>query len=380
MKNINRKDFNKYKINNKPKLFLSYNSNDSRVADIIETQLCYETNDGINISRYTSQVEYKNSFKKFMNSIEEHDFVLCIVSDNYLKSKACMYEVGEVIKNHHYEDKLLFVVLNSMDNKYISDNTNIIVTPNIYDENKRVEYIKFWQDRYNELKQAINGLDDEAKQTALEDLKEIGKIYRNDIGTFLNYLSDYNGKSFDELYNNNFNDIIKWIIPNWETRLFTKSKNYSELLTNAIEELYSVTKTDYNQFALKVTTSSHTSGLVVFADNVSDKKQRYRLVIVGGLMSRVAASGKMIYSKDIKTNNKYFSAVPETESELIMPIIINGNTIGVINSEAESTDYYSDAMISKIEEIANNFAIALNRLGYSQDIPEQEIPYIHAEF
>ena len=44
-----------------------------------------------------------------MDTIQEHDYVLTVVSDTYLKRQACMYEVGEIIKDHHYKDKLLFV-------------------------------------------------------------------------------------------------------------------------------------------------------------------------------------------------------------------------------------------------------------------------------
>lgn len=86
-------------------LFISYSQCDTTIVEIIEKEIRNQMGNQIKISRYT-ELEYKASFKKFMNTIQDHDFVLTIVGDKYLKSQACMYEVGEIIKDHHYTDKL----------------------------------------------------------------------------------------------------------------------------------------------------------------------------------------------------------------------------------------------------------------------------------
>lgn len=365
----------------KPTLFLSYCEKDSPIANIIESQLKYETNNNIEISRYT-RVPYKGSFKAFMNSIQEHDFVLCLVSDNYLKSQACMYEVGEIIKDHHFQDRLLFVVIGENDSKYYSDNETDFAVAKIYgSERNRLAYIRYWKKEYEELQKEIEEIDDrEAKIRPLETLREIGKIYRNDISEFLTYLSQYNGKTFEQLYIDGFSDIIKWILPNWEYRMFRKSKNISELLANAIEEIWKITQTDYNQVALCVRISSHETGLMVYADNVSEKKQRYRLVIMDGIMGSSFSTGNIINVGNIQNDHRYFVAVEETKSELVVPIEFQGNIIGVINSEAEKNNYYSEVTIKKLCNISNNLSIALNRLGYVSNMSAYKIPYVHIEF
>lgn len=197
-----------------PTLFLSYCSKDKCIADIIEDTLNKETNNAIRISRY-SRLPYKQSFKHFMNGISEHDYVLCIVSDGYLKSQACMYEVGEAIKDHNYDKKLLFVVLNDNDKQYYIDNNSYSVCANIYgSEIDRLKYVSFWKDKYDQLKTEIERIDDfEATARSSEVLNEVGRIYRNDISEFLSYLADYNGKTFEELYSTRFIDIQKLIIP-----------------------------------------------------------------------------------------------------------------------------------------------------------------------
>lgn len=370
-----------YKNNSKikkPTLFLSYREKDSPVANIIERHLKYETNDGIKISRYTRE-PYKGSFKTFMNSIQDHDFVLCLVSDSYLKSQACMYEVGEIIKDHHFDEKLLFVVLGENDGKYYSDDADNFAAAKIYgDELNRLKYIRYWENRYEKLKIEIDTIkDSEAKAYSLEELKEIGRIYRNDIGEFLTYLSQTNGKSFEELYLTHFSDIIKWIFPDWESRMFAECRNMSEVLTKAIEEICNITQTDYNQIALWVRVSRHQQGLVIYADNVNDKKQRYRQVIMEGLLGDVGSTGKIINVGNVYDEPRYFIAVGETKSELIVPIIFQGKTIGVINSESEEEYHYSKEMEDKFSCIASDLSIALKRVGYISNMIADDIPYVH---
>ena len=87
-------------------LFISYTECDTPIVDIIEDKIREKLQDKIKVSRYTG-LKYKDSFKEFMDTIQEHDYVLTVVSDTYLKRQACMYEVGEIIKDHHYKDKLL---------------------------------------------------------------------------------------------------------------------------------------------------------------------------------------------------------------------------------------------------------------------------------
>lgn len=368
----------------KPTLFLSYCEEDTPIANIIESQLKFETNNNIEISRYT-RIPYKGSFKAFMNSIQEHNFVLCLVSDNYLKSQACMYEVGEIIKDHHFQDRLLFIVIGENDSKYYyGDKANFSAAKIYGNERNRLAYIKYWKKEYEELREAIKeveGVEDFGILThSSEEMREIGKIYRNDIGEFLTYLSRYNGKTFEELYIDGFSDIIKWILPNWESIMFSKSKNMSELLTNAIEEIWKTTQTDYNQIALCVRISSHETGLMVYADNVSEKKQRYRLVVMEGIMGSSFSTGNIINISDTQNDHRYFVAVEETRSEIAVPIEIQGNIIGVINSEAEKNDYYSEMIVKKLCKISKCLSIALSRLGYISNMSADKIPYIHIEF
>ena len=194
-------------------LFISYTECDNPIVDMIENVVRDKLGDKIRISRYT-KLEYKDSFKAFMDTIEDHDFVLSVVSDTYLRSQACMYEVGETIKSRHYTDKLLFVVLSEKERKYYGEGAPEKIGANIYGGAvARLEYIGYWKAKFESLESAIGVIGDhEATSEATKELRIIGQIYRRDIGEFLQFLSDENGKNFEKLYESDFEDIVNWIV------------------------------------------------------------------------------------------------------------------------------------------------------------------------
>lgn len=215
----------KKKFFNNITLFLSYCSLDSVIADRVEYAIKSRLKEEIVISRYTRDVRYKESFVEFMESIPNHDFVLTIVSDAYLKSEACMYEVRKILKNPKYREKLLFIVLSEREKKYY-DNQDIRLKADIYSEEGRLEYICFWQDKYITLKKKNELiLEEDNKIDALKKLKEIKQIAEKDIGIFIRYLADANGKNFEQLEKEEFSDIISFITENYvkqksDTRLW----------------------------------------------------------------------------------------------------------------------------------------------------------------
>ena len=193
-------------------LFISYTECDAPIVDIVEKTICEKLQGKIKISRYT-ELKYKASFKEFMDTIQDHDFVLAVISDTYLRKQPCMYEVGEIIKDRHYKDRLLFIVLSEKERGHYGDNAPIKIGPNVYDgPEAKLEYIGFWKEKYEKLEKRMRVIDDlEAIGKTTKDLQIIGQIYRKDMGEFLDFLSDANGKSFQRLYANGFEEIIEWM-------------------------------------------------------------------------------------------------------------------------------------------------------------------------
>ena len=357
-----------------PTLFLSYSEKDTPVANIIEDTLKLESNNQITISRYT-RVGYMNSFVQFMNSISEHDYVMCIVSDNYLKSKACLYEVGQILRDGKYKSKQIWVILNKNDYLYYKNTKYKLEIANIYGNvSNRLSYVTYWKNEYIMLEQKIEAVNDPlSTRLALKDLYEIDCICKNDISEFLDFIAEYKGLSLSELIDNHFKDILTYIFPSWNLQLFEDCKNYESFFNKAISYLHDVTSTDYNQIILLSQINSHETGLVVVADDVPKHKQRYRLVVMSGLIAESFKDGEIKNLKETD-DKKYFCAVLETRSELAVPIIINGNVIGVINSESEEINHFSQDIENKVWELSNNISVQLQKFKYKID---SNVPYIH---
>lgn len=359
-------------------LFISYTECDAPIVDIIEKKISEKLRNRVKISRYIG-LEYKDSFKTFMDTIQDHDFVLTIVSDTYLRRQACMYEVGEIIKDHHYKDKLLFVVLTEKERKYYGKNAPDKIEADIYKgATSKLEYTRYWKKQYEELEEAMKQINDyEATRQATYDLQVIGQIYRKDIGEFLQFLSDENGKSFQKLYDNDFNELIKWIFPEYEPNIFNQCDCFDVLLHNSIEQLHRITKTDYNQIALGIKTDSHKTGLMVFADDIAGYKQRYRLVVMDGLMAKSYVTGNNILVNNVKQEVEYFCAVFQTKSEVVLPIKYGGKVIGVFNSESEEENYYNQEMVIQLTKVLVDFADKIIELGYVGNMTQNDLPYVH---
>ena len=190
-------------------------------------------------------------------------------------------------------------------------------------------------------------------------------------------MSDENGKSFQKLYDNDFNELIKWIFPEYEPNIFNQCDCFDVLLHNSIEQLHRITKTDYNQIALGIKTDNHKTGLMVFADDIAGYKQRYRLVVMDGLMAKSYVTGNNILVNNVKQEVEYFCAVFQTKSEVVLPIKYGGKVIGVFNSESEEENYYNQEMVIQLTKVLMDFADKIIELGYVGNMTQNDLPYVH---
>src|SRR5512138_1764588 len=91
---------------------------------------------GIKIIRDKRALGYKGSIKEFMERIGQGRCVIVVISDKYLRSPNCMFELVEIAENKQFHDRVFPVVLSDA---------------NIYDPIKRIEYVKHWEAKRKEL-------------------------------------------------------------------------------------------------------------------------------------------------------------------------------------------------------------------------------------
>lgn len=154
-------------------IFLSYSWKDEKKADEIDS---FFTELGINIKRDKKSIEQWGSIRAFMDSIQNSDYAILIISDAYLKSVNCMYEITQLMKEPHYRDRIFPVVL---DNE-------------IYQLKKRIDYIVYWEEKYDEARKDISRIKN-LENTGLlsEELHRIREISYT-IGEFLDIIKDMN--------------------------------------------------------------------------------------------------------------------------------------------------------------------------------------------
>ena len=166
----NFQDTEKYDKTNKRTVFISYNQESGKeVADKLEKAL----SDKVIVKRDVNNVGAWGSFRSFMDTISNQDFVILIITDQYLKSAACMYEVIELMKKKGWKEFTFCIVIDN----------------NIYKDH--IKYLKFWQEEYEKLERDSKELDESAKAEISNKIREYGQ-YKNFIGKFLFQVSDMN--------------------------------------------------------------------------------------------------------------------------------------------------------------------------------------------
>lgn len=161
-------------------IFLSYNWHDGETADRIDKHLSGLP--GVTVKRDVRDIGPWKSIRKFMEEIRQQDYAVLIVSDSYLKSKNCMFEVTEMMKEQEYADRIFPAV----------------VETGIYDPLVRAEYISYWQQECDKLEAAIKGLDPANAVELAADLKRYKNIAAS-VGEFLDMVADRNNPDIQDV-------------------------------------------------------------------------------------------------------------------------------------------------------------------------------------
>jgi hypothetical protein len=171
---------------------ISYAWGDEREEMVDQIDLSLQRR-GLRIIRDKRDLEYKGSIREFMERIGRGDCVIVVISDKYLRSPNCMFELVEISENKQFQDRIFPIVW---------------VDANIYNPLKRIGYIKYWEEKRAELAQAIKTLDPANLQGIREEIDLYDRI-RNKISGLTSILKDMNAltpemhrdSDFSQLYN-----------------------------------------------------------------------------------------------------------------------------------------------------------------------------------
>jgi internalin A len=146
---------------------------------------------GIQIVRDKRALGYKGSISGFMERLGRGSCVIVIISDKYLRSPNCMFELVKIADNQQFYDRIFPIVLADAD---------------IYDPVKRIEYVKYWEAKRAELAEAIKSVDPANLQGIREDMDLYDRI-RDKISGLTSILKDMNTLTPDMHQDSDFTDL-----------------------------------------------------------------------------------------------------------------------------------------------------------------------------
>ena len=162
-------------------VFISYSHQNQQEAQVIDDQLA-EYNFGI--TRDSRELSVNKNMKEFMQKIKDSDYAVILISDSFLKSPNCMYEVLEFIKSPNYKDRLVPI---------------ITADAKIYDSLDISDYIEYWQGKIDELNEKLRSQKyATSSQAILNDLNHYNSI-RNSIAEFIDHVRNVFHYAYDEL-------------------------------------------------------------------------------------------------------------------------------------------------------------------------------------
>ena len=159
-----------------PTVFISYNWGKQSLVD--EIQKCISS--FVIIKRDVSSIGFGDSITEFMNTIREEDFALIVISDAYLKSDNCIYELTTLFKDKgadNFNKKVLFLICDD--------------AKSIYTVDGRGKYMEFWDNRYKELVALKDHIMPESSVEITKSIRTVSFI-RLQLGEFLEYAKSVN--------------------------------------------------------------------------------------------------------------------------------------------------------------------------------------------
>ena len=147
---------------------------------------------GILVVRDKRDLGFKGMIRDFMQQIGRGHAIIVVISDKYLKSPNCMFELVEIAKNKDLYDRVFPIVLGDAD---------------IYNPVNRIKYIRHWEEKLKELDEAMRSISSANLQGMRDEIDSYDEI-RDNISNLTFFLKDMNTLTPEMHENSNFASLI----------------------------------------------------------------------------------------------------------------------------------------------------------------------------
>ncbi|MBL8393351.1 MAG: toll/interleukin-1 receptor domain-containing protein [Candidatus Accumulibacter sp.] len=152
----------------------------------------------IELRRDRNEIHYGDSIRQFMNEIGASRHVVLVLSDAYLKSAYCMYELRQIYENGNFRKRVYPIVLSG--------------TP-FYDPIDRISYIEYWETKTAELEAKLKRLKDSKHTLNAREILDRYDRFRMLMDELLSDLADMNTPPEEVHLETDFAALIKRIAP-----------------------------------------------------------------------------------------------------------------------------------------------------------------------
>ncbi len=136
---------------------------------------------------------YRQSIQEFMVNLGQADIIIIVVSNKYLHSEYCMFELLQIYDNNRVLDRIFPIVLEEVD---------------IAKSTQRLELVKYWEQETKQLEQKIRELE---SITYIEGISEDLNLYqtiRNRIARLTAILKDINTLNIQLHQESDYTDLL----------------------------------------------------------------------------------------------------------------------------------------------------------------------------
>lgn len=103
---------------------------------------------------------------------------------------------------------------------------------------------------------------------------------------------------------------------------------------------------------------------------LSDSQKETEESIKIGITGRTVKTKKPQIVSDVKKDKNYLESNPETHSELSVPILVNNEVFGVVNSESSKIGFYSESDQKLMVTLANQLAVAIEKIQLFETVQQ----------
>ena len=210
---------------------------------------------GIKIIRDRRELGYKGSISEFMQRIGQGNCVIVVISDKYLRSKNCMFELVEISENKQFDDRIFPVILPDA---------------RIYDAAERLDYVEFWDEEKAKLNERIRNLPDQSNLQGIREELDNYNRFRDNISGLASTMKNVNALTPDMHRDSEFSELYDAIVKRMQeipAKSSAKPSKGEEASQSAADTGKNVTATNGSIGIGSINIGGDASGNIVIGNN-----------------------------------------------------------------------------------------------------------------